>query len=164
MTHPPKVCRCPCLDPQSLQPRPSPQPSRYLQTEPFCGLGRVASAGGLNASDQHPSQPAQVCLTMPSPAIPALRHENLEHFAFVIHLCVPRTSSASDRLKESPNVRAQCLHCSASSWPSWPRHSSRRAGHGAQSRRLNLFRLREIRHSYRQNGKRTCCAVGVVTT
>ena len=29
-------------------------------------------------------------------------------------------------MKESPNVSAQCLHCSASSWPSWPRHSSRR--------------------------------------
>ena len=27
-----------------------------FQTEPFCRPGRVASAGGLNASDQHPSQ------------------------------------------------------------------------------------------------------------
>ena len=33
-----------------------------------------------------------------------------------------------DQLKESPNVSAQCLHSSASFWPSWPRHSSRRAG------------------------------------
>ena len=43
-------------------------------------------------------------------------------------LCVPKTSSAFDRLKESPNVRARCLHCSASFWPSWPRHSSRGDG------------------------------------
>ena len=32
------------------------QRPRHLQTEPFCRPGRVASAGGLNASNQHPSQ------------------------------------------------------------------------------------------------------------
>jgi len=36
--------------------QPSPRPSRHLQTEPHCRLSRVASAGGLNISDQHPSQ------------------------------------------------------------------------------------------------------------
>ena len=34
----------------------APQLPRHLQTEPVCRPGRVASAGGLNASDQHPSQ------------------------------------------------------------------------------------------------------------
>jgi hypothetical protein len=31
----------------------APQPPRHLQTEPFCSPSRVASAGGLNASDQY---------------------------------------------------------------------------------------------------------------
>src|SRR5665648_28083 len=53
---PTEICSRPRINPQSLQPRPSPQPPRHLQTEPFCRPGRVASAGGLNASDQHPSQ------------------------------------------------------------------------------------------------------------
>jgi putative transposase len=39
-----------------FQPRPPPQPSRYFQAKPRCRLSRVASAGGLNASDQHHSQ------------------------------------------------------------------------------------------------------------
>ena len=56
MKDPTEICRRPRLNPQPLQPRPSPQPPRHLQTEPFCRPGRVASAGGLNASDQHPSQ------------------------------------------------------------------------------------------------------------
>ncbi len=51
-----KFARRPRLGPQSLQPRPPPQPPRHLQAEPFCRPGRVASAGGLNASDQHTSQ------------------------------------------------------------------------------------------------------------
>jgi len=53
---PTEICRRLRINPQPLQPRPSPQPPRYLQTEPFCRPGRVASAGGLNSSDQHPSQ------------------------------------------------------------------------------------------------------------
>ena len=47
----PKVRRCPCLDPQSFQPRPSPQQPRHLQTKSFCHPSRVASAGGLKTSD-----------------------------------------------------------------------------------------------------------------
>ena len=54
--NPPEVFRRPGLDPQSRQPRPSPQPSGHLQAEPFCCIGRTASADGLNASDQRPSQ------------------------------------------------------------------------------------------------------------
>jgi len=53
-------------------------------------------------------------------------------------LCVPKTPSAFNQLKESPNVSAQCLHCSASSWPSWPRHSSRRAGLQQRTRRSDI--------------------------
>ena len=53
-------------------------------------------------------------------------------------LCVPKTPSAFDRLKESPNVSAQCLHCSASSWPYWPRHSSRRAGLKQRTRHFGI--------------------------
>ena len=53
-------------------------------------------------------------------------------------VCVPKTSTAFDRLKESPNVSARCLHCSASSWPSWPRHSSRRAGLKQRTRRSDI--------------------------
>jgi putative transposase len=50
------ICSHPRINPQPLQPRPSPQPPRHLQTEPLCRPGRVASTRGLNASDQHPSQ------------------------------------------------------------------------------------------------------------
>jgi len=53
---PTEICSRPRINPQPLQPQPSPQPPRHLQTEPFCRPGRVASAGGLNASDQHSSQ------------------------------------------------------------------------------------------------------------
>ena len=41
------ICNRPRINPQPLQPRPSPQPPRHLQTEPFCRPGRVALAGGL---------------------------------------------------------------------------------------------------------------------
>ena len=54
--NPTKIRRRPRINPQPLQPRPSPQPPRYLQAEPRCLPGRVASACNLNASDQHPSQ------------------------------------------------------------------------------------------------------------
>jgi putative transposase len=45
---PTEICNRPRINPQPLQPRPSSQPPRHLQTEPFCRPGRVASAGGLN--------------------------------------------------------------------------------------------------------------------
>ena len=46
---PTEICSRPRINPQPLQPRPSPQPPRHLQTEPFCRPGRVASAGGLRS-------------------------------------------------------------------------------------------------------------------
>ena len=52
---PAEVCRRPRLDPQSLQSGPPPQPPRHLQAEPIGRPGGMASAGGLNASDRHPS-------------------------------------------------------------------------------------------------------------
>src|SRR3990170_5956374 len=36
---PTEICRRPRINPQPLQPRPSPQPPRHLQTEPFCRPG-----------------------------------------------------------------------------------------------------------------------------
>jgi len=42
--NPAEICRRARLDPQPLQPRPSPQRPPYLQTEPFCRSGRVVSA------------------------------------------------------------------------------------------------------------------------
>jgi len=62
---PAEICRRSRISPQPLQPRPPSQLPRYLQTEPLCCPGGVASTGGLNASDQHPCRPVQVCPTMP---------------------------------------------------------------------------------------------------
>jgi len=36
-----RICRRSRINPQPRQPRPSPQPPRHLQTEPFCRPGRV---------------------------------------------------------------------------------------------------------------------------
>jgi hypothetical protein len=91
----PKVCRCPCLDPQPLQPRPSPQPSRYLQTEPFCGLGRVASACSLNASDQHHSQ-ARSGLSDNASAGIDLRRQTCPRLSVKQTSMMPSPISASD--------------------------------------------------------------------
>ena len=46
--NPTEVLVRPCLDPKSFQSGPPPQSPRYLQAEPFCRSGRMASAGGLN--------------------------------------------------------------------------------------------------------------------
>ncbi|MEE8261950.1 MAG: hypothetical protein V3R83_05720 [Gammaproteobacteria bacterium] len=44
----------PCLAPPPLQPGPPTQPPQHLQSKPLRRPGRVASVGGLNASDRHP--------------------------------------------------------------------------------------------------------------
>ena len=43
--------------------------------------------------------------------LPSDQHE--VHAVVVDMLCVPKTSSAFVELRESPNVSARCLHCSA---------------------------------------------------
>ena len=63
-----------------------------LQTEPFCRPGRVASAGGLNASDQHPSQARSGLSDNAKPDdVPALCFYLYPHDFSLVH---PRNTAA----------------------------------------------------------------------
>ena len=100
-------------------------------TQGFLLVGQVHAA---NIQDPHGAVPLLRALRR---AFPKLRHifadrvyrgPQLRAAIDDCGLCVPKTLSGLISWRKSPTVSSQCSGCSASSWPSWLRPSSRRAG------------------------------------